>query len=212
VAHSSDTIYLTYNNNGLVNPPRQSGTSLDWGWQTFIDVDRDVTSGYSLSDSMGAEYLIEGAYVYQYAGNGDSWQWVELGIAASKYQQNTIELSFPRNWMTLLNNVNIVFYGNNVASNGNTQDTYPNQGNFTYGFGGDGEFGEIVEVDLVQRQASPASHQPVIANQTPIEDDVIDNSSQDSSDSNSSGGGSFSWLLLFSFLLLNRRRMQITQS
>ena len=213
MAHSSDTVYLTYNNSGLVNPPRQSGTSLNWGWQTFIDIDRDVTSGYSLNDSMGAEYLIEGAYVYQYAGNGDSWQWVELGIASSKYQQNTIELSFPRTWMTLLNNVNIVFFGNNAASNGDTQDSYPNQGSFTYSFGGNGEFGDIVEVDLVQRQASPASHQPVIANQTPapIENDVVDNTPDDSiGTTDSSGGGSFSWMLLFSIFLLKRRRIHIS--
>ena len=201
MAHSSETVYLTYQNNGLVNPPRTSGTSINWGWQTFIDADRDSSSGFILSGSIGAEYLIEGQYVYQYAGDGSNWQWIELGIASSKYQENIIELSFPRNWMTQLNNVNIVFYGNNSAFGGNTQDSYPNDGSFAYSFGGTGEFGDVVEVDSLQIQSSPASHQPIVVTQTPSDPGT------NTPNNGGSGGGSFSWLIGIGSLLLLRKRL-----
>ncbi len=201
MAHSNDTVYITYQNNGLVNPPRNSGTSLNWGWQTFIDINNDPASGFSLNDAMGAEYMVEGAYVYQYAGTGSSWEWIELGVAQSKYQDNVIELGFPRNWMTQHNNVKVVFYGNNAAFGGNDNDTYPNQGNFAYSFGATGEFGQQAQVAEAQRQASPASHQPAMAQTTttPITNTVTPSTE-------SSGGGSFSWLMLFTSALLIRRR------
>ena len=200
MAHSNDTVYLTYQNNGLINPPRQSGTSLNWGWQTFIDINNDPASGYSLNDDMGAEYLVEGAYVYQYAGNGSSWEWIEMGIAQSKYQGNTIELSFPRSWMTQHNNVKVIFYGNNSAFGGSDYDTYPNLGNFAYSFGATGGFGEQAQVAVAQRQSSPVAHQPAMAQTTTTPTNTVTPSTS------SSGGGSFSWLILFTSALLIRRR------
>jgi len=198
MAHSTNTVYLTYQNKGAVTPNNTTGSSISWGWQTFIDSDGDSASGFAFNGEVGAEYLLEGRRVYQYAGAGGDWEWIELGITELRYVGNVVELSFPRNWLTQLNTINLAFYGNNKSSGGNTQDSYPNQGSFTYSFGGTGEFGETVQVASLQRQSSPASHQPVAVIQTP---------NVDTSTNTSSGGGSFSWMILLSSMLLFRKRV-----
>ena len=101
-----------------------------------------------------------------------------------------------------LNTVNIAFYGNNKSAGGNTQDRYPNQGSYIYSFGGAGVFGELLQIANLPQQSSPASHQPVAVNVTPV---VIENTKTNSK----SGGGSFSWLVLVSTLLLFRKRLSI---
>ncbi len=205
MAHSHDTVYIIYQNNGLVKPPRDSGTTLDWGWQTFIDSDNDPASGFLLNDAMGAEYMVEGHYVYQYAGTGSSWEWIELGIASSKYQGNTVELSYPRKWMTEHNNINVVFYGNNATFGGSEKDIYPNQGSLAYSFGAGGEFSQQLQVAKEQRQSSPETHRPVMISTIPANED--EGPATTSPSAGSSGGGSFSWLLLFmSAFLLRKRR------
>ncbi|MEB8433421.1 CotH kinase family protein [Cocleimonas sp. KMM 6892] len=216
MAHSADTVYLTYKNAGPVNPGANSGSSVSWGWQTFIDGNRDPQSGYLLNDNIGAEYLVEGRYVYQYAGTNGSWEWIQLGVAQLRYVNNTVELSFPRNWLSQLNNINVAFYGNNTAAGGSQYDTYPDQGALSYSFGGTGEFGEQVQVAEAQRQSSPVSHQPVMAaTTTPTDtgsstDTPTTTPPATSSGSSSSGGGSFSWMLLFASALFIRRRIGLT--
>ena len=200
MAHSTNTIYVTYQNNGAVNPNATTGSSVSWGWQTFIDSDRDSASGYVFNGEIGAEYLIEGRRIYQYAGTGSTWDWIQLGVAELRYVDNIVELSFPRNWLTQLSIINLTFYGNNASAGGNTQDSYPDQGSFSYSFGGTGEFGEPVQVAEAQRQSSPSSHQPVLAQTTTPTNTVTPSTG-------SSGGGSFSWLLLFTSALLIRKRL-----
>ncbi len=205
MAHSTETVYLTYKNAGPVNPNSNTGSSVSWGWQTFIDSDSDPLSGYSLNDNVGAEYLVEGRYVYQYAGTNGSWEWIQLGVAELRYVGNIVELSFPRNWLSQLNNINLAFYGNNTATGGNQYDNYPDQGAFSYSFGGTGEFGQQVQVAEAQRQSSPVSHQPV-AQQTSTPTPTTTTPTTTTTSTGSSGGGSFSWLLLFTSALLIRRR------
>ena len=206
MAHSTNSVYLTYQNRSLVNPSSTSGTSINWGWQTYIDSDSDTSSGFAFNGDIGADYLVEGRYIYQYDGKGDDWKWIQLGVAELKYQGNTVELSFPRNWLTQLNNINLAFYGNNAASGGNTQDRYPDQGSFAYSFGGTGEFGEQIQFAALQRQSSPASHQPVMEQSTTPGIPTNTGTSTTVSPSTSSSGGSFSWLMwLASMLLLSRR-------
>ena len=200
MAHSTNTVYLTYQNKGAVTPNNTTGSSISWGWQTYIDSDRDSASGYAFNEEVGAEYLVEGRRVYQYAGAGGDWEWIELGITELRYVGNIVELSFPRNWLTQLNTINLAFYGNNSSAGGNTQDSYPNQGSFTYSFSGSGEFGETVQVASLQRQSSPVSHQPVVTNQT---------TPDTGNSTGGSGGGSPSWLVLVSSMLLFRKRLQV---
>ena len=210
MAHSINTVYLTYQNKVAVKPNEISGSSILWGWQTFIDSDRNSATGYVFNGEVGAEYLIEGRRVYQYAGAGGDWEWIQLGVTELRFIDNIVELSFPRSWLTQLNTVNLAFYGNNIASGGNTQDNYPNQGSFTYSFDGIGEFGETVEVASLQRQSSPLSHQPVIANQpTAVDNNTNDNISETESNS---GGGSFSWFVLFASMMIFRKRIQMNLS
>ena len=200
LAHSSDTVYLMYESYNRIDLSDISGSTLNWGWQTFIDVDRDTTTGFQFDNSVGADYLLEGNYVYQYNGNGDNWEWVELGSAEIFFNGKVVELSFPRSWLTNHTNVKVAFYGNNESVSGNFYDSYPNTGGFDYAFGS-GAFGQRVVVASAQssHMSSPADHRPEITS-------VVSTTTNPNTGSEESGGGSFSWLLSLGTLFLLRRR------
>ena len=47
-------------------------------FRVYIDADQKLTTGFSLG-GIRAEYLIENAYLYSYAGDGKSWVWTRIG-------------------------------------------------------------------------------------------------------------------------------------
>jgi len=201
LAHSNDTVYLIYKNHNQVNPNANTGSEIKWGWQTFIDTDKKANTGFRLNSDLGAEYLVEGKTIFQYKGNGNNWKWVKLGTADLKYSNKTIELSFPRNWLSQHSNVKVAFFGNNEAYSGRSYDRYPNKGSFEYSFTGTAETANtLIPVAATQKSvfSSPETHKPPLASTT----DTVN------SNDNKKSGGSFSWTLLAGMLLfINRRRL-----
>jgi hypothetical protein len=203
LAHSKDTVYLMYENHGQVNPANGSGDSLPWGWQTYLDTDSNIDTGYRLNGTTGVDYLVEGRYIFQYVGTGTNWNWVNLGAASVSYNNTIAELSFPRSLLGSLSTIKVAFLGNNAAVGGTSTDEYPDSENFEYFFGA-GAFGTTASVTNAQRGLlkSPKSHQPTLSNTG--SGGVV----------SSSGGGSVSWLMLLSPLLLlngrvRRRKMML---
>ena len=194
LAHSSDTIYLLYKNQGNVSPDGTTGSTLQWGWQTFFDTDNDTQTGFHITGSIGADYMLEGRHIYKYNGTNQSWDWVETGVANLRFNGDTAELSFPRNFLPLLSTIKVVFLGNNAAFAGNTVDLYPDNGSFSYSFGS-GQFGKTINVSNHQKgiKMSPKSHTPGIEN-------------ANTGNSKSAKGGSISFLILL-FSLLGMRNV-----
>lgn len=197
LAHSSDTVYLLYKNRGSVNPNSATGSSLSWGYQTFIDTDSNAATGFKFTSQFAPDYLLEGRHLYQYVGSGDDWNWIEIGTATVRYKNNIAELSFPRSLLGTHSSIKISFYGNNVAFGGSTKDAYPDTGSFQYNFGS-GVSGKPVAVSNQQKGVvkSPAGHKVKTAN-----------TAKPRVGSGKESGGSFSWMILFASLLLMRRRL-----
>ena len=198
MAHSNDTIYLLYKNHNKISPNSTTGNDISWGWQTFLDTDKKSNTGYKLNSGIGAEYLIEGKTVFKYNGDGSNWSWVKKGKVNLKYENKTVELSFPRSWLSQHSNINIAFYGNNEAYHGHTFDNYPNIGGFEYHFRGTTQIANRrIPIASMQKAAvsSPTSHAPKA---------VVTTTS--SVKSTRKGGGSFTWPLLTGLLLFIIRR------
>lgn len=200
IAHSSDTVYLVYEGRNAVDPDNTSGDELPWGWQAYLDVDNNPATGYRLNSAIGADYMAHGESLYRYNGNGSNWSWVKVGATKPRFSNKTVELSFPRSWLSNHSEVKVAFVGNNQAYGGTSVDYYPNAGALSYYFGS-GSFGTVTEVASRQSglEMSPESH-AVPRSVTVVSPPVAE-------ETNGSGGGSVSWfILLFSSLLLAHRR------
>ena len=49
------------------------------GFQVFLDVDRDLSTGYSMN-GIGADFLLENGTLNIYAGSGTDWAWTETQV------------------------------------------------------------------------------------------------------------------------------------
>lgn len=75
-----------------------------WRYNLFIDIDQDRNTGFygAVGEySIGADFLIQGISVFQFAGSSQStWAWNYLGSASWNEQPNDVEMSIP---MSLIN-------------------------------------------------------------------------------------------------------------
>lgn len=70
-----------------------------WGYQWYLDTDRSATSGFHGAGGWmtnGYDYLLEGATLYRYTGDGQSWSWAAAGAGTYAYLSNRIELAVAR--------------------------------------------------------------------------------------------------------------------
>ncbi len=119
LAHTTDTneLFMAYTN--------ETNIYVSWGFQVFIDSDDDKNTGFKGSFAnisnfpIGADFLIEGVHVYQYAGEGTDWAWLESS-ASNGYEVGRIwsgktgEVFLPMSWIGNPSSAfNFVVFGNN---------------------------------------------------------------------------------------------------
>jgi hypothetical protein len=63
--------------------------------RVFIDSDQNATTGYPVA-GIGADYLIENGFLYQYAGSGGSWAWTELQTVSLTESNGVATWNLPR--------------------------------------------------------------------------------------------------------------------
>jgi len=124
MAHDSSTIYLAYENDGAIN------TANWWPWQVFIDTDNNPATGFSAGPGMGAEYVLEGANLQRYIGDGSSWSWEYVGGTSRGVSGNNAEISFARSsignpsvFRVMFRTINAAFTGSYAAEG---FDYFPN--------------------------------------------------------------------------------------
>lgn len=85
-----DTLYIAIDVEG----------TYDWGWRNLLlfDTDRDTSTGYHSTVSLGADYLIKGNRVYRYHGTGEDWSWRAVGRAAIGEGEDG-EMALPLEWI-----------------------------------------------------------------------------------------------------------------
>jgi len=63
--------------------------------RVFVDSDQKASTGYPVA-GIGADYLIENGYLYQYAGSAGSWAWTELATVSLTKSNGVATWSVPR--------------------------------------------------------------------------------------------------------------------
>lgn len=124
VAHDPTHLYIAYLNNGDIN------TATWWPWQVYLDTDGNGASGYQVRGKLGAEFMVQGAALFQYAGSGSDWVWTYLGNLAHAVSGPRAELSIPRSLLGNPSRIRTLFMGRNGTFTGDysesSEDFYPN--------------------------------------------------------------------------------------
>ena len=142
-AHNNQMFYLNYANHGNIDPDNSSGTYMAWGWQVFIDIDKQANTGYQVG-AIGADYLIEGNQLQKYTGTGSNWSWNSITAATTQYSGGIAELSLARSQLGNPDSIRVLFTGDSSSYAGSGTDLYPNGQNnssaarqyFDYDFSG----------------------------------------------------------------------------
>jgi len=127
MAHDANAFYLSYLNEAAV--------SLGWGYNLYIDTDSNMATGYvggAGSFPVGADYLVQGSTLYQYAGTGTDWSWAYIASLPAAVGGNAAELSIARSLLGDPQHMRLFFYGDNNAAGQPYIDTAPD-GVFTSG-------------------------------------------------------------------------------
>ena len=117
IAHDATHLYIAYRNDGPV--------FLNWGYTLYLDTDQQATTGFGFWE-IGAEYVIEGPAVFQYAGTGTDWTWTYIGDVTMAQAGHVLEFAFPRAWIGNPPAFDFIFYGDNAAYTGGSGiDLFP---------------------------------------------------------------------------------------
>ncbi len=98
--------YLAWRNWFPIDPDRL------WLWDLYIDADGDPETGYRYGP-VGAEYLLQGAWLYRYSGSGTNWQWDFITTVTRALQGDFVEFALPLSVTGDLGNCRLLFDGNN---------------------------------------------------------------------------------------------------
>ncbi len=124
IAHDSTDIHFLYKNHGNIDRDNVAGSYLAWGWQVYVDTDKNDATGYQVG-AIGADYIIEGNQVQRYQGNGNDWNWLRIGEGSAAYNGNNAEISIKSSLLANPSSFRFVFIGVNSSYGGNSVDLYP---------------------------------------------------------------------------------------
>ena len=126
IAHDRDNFYIAWRN----DDPAQ----LSWGNGIMIDADQNRATGFrgfSNEIPIGVDYLLEADVVHRYNGSGQDWNWVDGGSIAPAIAGNAVEIAVGRDVLNNTEAFDVFFFGNNVATQGNAKDFYPDAAGVT---------------------------------------------------------------------------------
>ncbi|MGB1309666.1 MAG: SGNH/GDSL hydrolase family protein [Leucothrix sp.] len=104
-AHDTNNLYIAYKNDGVISP-------IAWSYQAYIDVDNDPSTGFKVTGSIGAEFLLEGPSLSRYQGTGNNWDWLAVPVTGSSIIDDTAEIAIPRSILGTTD-FRVIFKGNN---------------------------------------------------------------------------------------------------
>jgi hypothetical protein len=117
ITHDATNVYVAYRHDGPI--------VLDWRYALYLDTDQQSATGFQLWD-IGADYVVEGSFVYRYTGTGSDWSWTSVGSVSLAQNGTVLEYAFPKEWIGDPLAMNLIFYGNNTATLGDSGvDLFP---------------------------------------------------------------------------------------
>jgi hypothetical protein len=131
MAHDTSNLYIAYQNDENI--------SINWRYLVYLDTDSSTTTGFvgpSAGYPVGADYMIQGYWLWHYTGNGTEWSWEPIGPLGRIWNGAYGEMYMPRSWIGSPSSINLFFHGNN-DSFGTASDYYPDNamsegGSFSY--------------------------------------------------------------------------------
>jgi len=105
--------------------------------RVLIDSDQNATTGYPVA-GIGADYLIENGFLYQYAGSGGSWAWTELQTVSLTKSNGVATWNLPRTLFGSLTAFTAVGNYNSVYSAALSYSLTSSSGGGSSGGGGSG--------------------------------------------------------------------------
>ena len=121
LAHDGANLYFAYVNDGPI--------TLTWAYTIYLDTDCNRATGFRGSQNefpIGSDYILQGAYLFRYSGNGSNWSWTYVGRAANAVSGERAELALPRGWIENPSQIRFFAVADNSAFAGGTAvDLYP---------------------------------------------------------------------------------------
>lgn len=133
IAHDGANLYVRY------EPYDGPGWGSAWRYHVLLDTDQNRNTGYiggSSQFAIGADYMIEGATVFQFtSGNQNDWGgWSSVGSGSSDENPSDIELGISQSLVGSPASFYFIVWGDN-SGGGGTDDAHPDGG--LSGAGGD---------------------------------------------------------------------------
>jgi Bacterial Ig domain len=122
MAHNGSNIYLALRNSGNI--------ALSWAYNLYLDTDGSSATGYRQGSRfpIGADYLLQGGWLYRYTGDGSTWSWISVVSVPAAVSGSGAEFAIPRSALGNPSRLRLFFLGENSAyPGGTTQDLYPDQ-------------------------------------------------------------------------------------
>ena len=119
ISHDASSVYFLYEN--------ESTVQIGWAYSLFVDADQSSTTGFGFY-SVGADYLIQGQYLFAYAGTGTDWAWSYVGQLNLATGGTRAEFAVSRTDIGNPDAFSWIFYGDNGAYGGSGVDLVPNGG------------------------------------------------------------------------------------
>ncbi len=110
-------VYIAYRDRQPID------TEKFWAWHVLIDNDSQTSTGFN-DGSVGADYMLTGDRLFQYAGTGADWQWTLVQTVSSSINNKFVEFAIDRSILGQSNQFRLNFYGGNTYAGGTTNDFF----------------------------------------------------------------------------------------
>jgi hypothetical protein len=117
MAYDGGHYYIAYRNEGPVN--------VSWGQTVYFDIDDNPATGAQFGLPIGADRVLQGRFLYSYAGTGDDWNWTYITEVVGASDNGNFEYRFPRSAFNDSEQIKLAFVGSNAAYGGTVEDLYP---------------------------------------------------------------------------------------
>jgi len=171
MAHDGANYYIAYSNDGPVN--------VSWGQTVYFDIDDNPATGAQFGLPFGADRVLQGSFLYSYAGTGDDWKWDFIEEVDGASANGNFEYRIPLAAMSGSERLKVAFVGSNVPYGGTVEDLHPDgvytstalNRDFTYtAVAPSNTAPDATDLELITTQGSSA----VLAlNATDVDDDTL---------------------------------------
>lgn len=124
MGHSSDSLLIALRTETIA--------PVNWAYNLFLDTDINASTGYmntSGGTALGADYLMQGRYLFQYSGTGTSWSWQFISAISHADSGLTHEWKVPLSQIGNPDKIHMVCNADNAAySSGLPDDMMPEPG------------------------------------------------------------------------------------